>query len=135
MKNCKITPDSSGKYRRETTEFSFRLCPSPHEGVGVFCTHGIRKGTFLRLFPGPETRLATREELARDRELAAFSHYYGIEHAGGCWIPHDFGSMEIGWFLNHSGSPNACRGEDNRYFGCRDISAGEEISIDYSSIE
>ena len=34
---------------KKTTEFSFILKPSKY-GVGVFATHNIAKGTYLRLF-------------------------------------------------------------------------------------
>lgn len=129
-----IPPDTSGTFRNETTEVSFVLRPSPHDGVGVFCTHGIRKGTVLRLFSGPDPRLATHACMAEDPVLAIFSHHYGIDTEEGCYIPHDFGCMEIGWYLNHSASPNACRDRDNRYFAGRDIAAGEEITIDYGTI-
>jgi len=36
-------------YKNKTDEFSFVIKPSKH-GVGVFAAHGIRSGTYLRLF-------------------------------------------------------------------------------------
>jgi len=129
-----IPLDSSGTLKEETTELSFMLCPSPHDGVGVFCTHGIRKGTLLRLFPGPEPRLVITRNTGDDPMLAVFSRHYGTEFPEGLYVPRDFGYMEIGWYLNHSASPNAFRNEEFRYFAGRDIAAGEEITIDYETI-
>jgi hypothetical protein len=39
--------------------------------------------------------------------------------------------MWIGWYLNHSGSPNSDEREEECYYAVRDIAAGEEITIDY----
>jgi hypothetical protein len=48
--------------------------------------------------------------------------------------PDDFGCMPIGWYLNHSKDPNAAH-EDFLYYASRDIRAGEEILIDYETLE
>ena len=129
-----IPPDTSGILRDETTEFSFILLPSLHDGVGVFCTHGIRKGTFLRLFSGPDSRVITEGEMAKYQVLAVFCRHYGIEKGNKCYIPRDFGCMEIGWYLNLSDRPNINRDKENRYFAIRDILAGEEITLDYGTL-
>lgn len=129
-----IPLDTSGIFLNETTEISFVLLPSPHDGVGVFCTHGIREGTYLRLFSGPDPRFIANGNMAKNRVLAVFSHHYGIENENGCYVPHDFGCMEIGWYLNHSASPNTYRTRESGYFASRDIQAGEEITIDYETI-
>jgi SET domain-containing protein len=130
-----IPLDTSLTLRQETTELSFILCPSPYDGVGVFCTHGIQKGTFLRLFPGPEPRYITNKDMTESALLAVFSRHYGIEAKEGGYVPHDFGYMEIGWYLNHSAAPNTYRDSESRYFASRDIVAGEEITIDYDTIQ
>jgi hypothetical protein len=127
-----IPVDPSGRLREETDELSFVLRPSPLDGVGVFCTHGIRKGTRLRLFPGPGPRFIPAAKLAEHAPLAAFCRRYGLEHPEGCYVSPDFGYMEIGWYLNHSGTPNAIRDENSEFFAGRDIQAGEEITINYT---
>ena len=44
--------------------------------------------------------------------------------------------MYVAWFLNHSNTPNARHQDsDNMYYALKDISTGEEITIDYCSIE
>ncbi len=129
-----VPHDSTGRLREETDELSFILRPSPHDGVGVFSTHGIRRGSRLRLFPGPASRFV-RVENERDLSLLAlFSRWFGIEGTKGYYVPHDFGCMEIGWYLNHSPDPNAYHDEAFDYFASRDIQAGEEITVDYHSL-
>jgi hypothetical protein len=66
--------------------------------------------------------------------LAAFSRRFGLEYEEGCWVPPDFGCMEIGWYLNHSDTPNAYHDGSYEYFAGRNIAAGEEITIDYRTL-
>lgn len=129
-----IALDTSGSLKEDTTELSFMLCPSSRDGVGVFCTHGIRKGTQLHLFPGPDPRLVTNQEMRDDPVLAVFCRHYGLEFPEGYYVPRDFSHVEIGWYLNHSASPNTHHDEEFRYFASRDIVAGEEITIDYGAM-
>ena len=134
MSSVNIPLDTSGRLWKETSELSFVLRPSPHDGVGVFCTHGIRKGSRLRLFPGPDLRFVPNEKQATNPLLEVFCDRYGIEDRHGCRTAHDFGCMEIGWYLNHSGTPTAHHDENYDYFASRDIQAGEEITIDYNTL-
>ena len=48
--------------------------------------------------------------------------------------PKDFGCMEIGWYLNHSKTPNAYH-RNYEYYALRDIKTGEEITVDYNTLE
>lgn len=134
MHTRKIPLDTSGELREDTTELSFILCPSPHDGVGVFCIHGIKKGAPLRLFSGPDPRLIPYENMKDNPLLEAFCHRYGIEGNAGCYVSRDFRYMEIGWYLNHSAAPNAWRKGECHFFASRDIAAGEEITIDYQTL-
>jgi len=47
------------------------------------------------------------------------------------YMPANFGAMAVGWYLNHSDSPNAHHDAGYKYFASRDIAAGEEITINY----
>jgi hypothetical protein len=118
----------------ETTEFSFVLKPSRH-GVGVFATHPIGRDTALRLFGdlNPRRRL-TRAEVPD--QLVGFC----ADRGDTLICPPDFGFMPIGWYLNHATDPNAePRGGYSetgyRFFAIRDIDPGEEITINYNSLE
>ena len=117
-----------------TTELSFIIKPSAIEGVGVFTTHGITKGTLLRLFPRANVRLWSHAQLAAQPLLADFCIRYGVEDKKGFYVSRDFGRMEIGWYLNHSPRPNAYHDQNYDYFALRDIAAGEEILIDYRKL-
>ena len=120
---------------RVTDEFSFLLKPSSISGVGVFCTHGIAKGTRLALFPQPRlrwfrTRFFSNNEIERDPRLKRYCDVYGVARSRGTHVARNFCWMQVGWYLNHSEQPNAHRTR-NRYFASRDIEADEEITIDY----
>ena len=54
--------------------------------------------------------------------------------------PPDFGYMPVGWYLNHSSTPNAMRDLKEsetygRWLAARDISEGEEITINYNDLD
>ena len=112
-----------------TDELSFVLKPSKLSGVGVFCTHGIAKGTRLALFPNLKPRYVSNARLERDPRLRAFCQVYGVDVGGGSVVARSFSHMHVGWYLNHSDEPNAHH-ERFRYFASRDIDANEEITID-----
>jgi hypothetical protein len=117
-----------------TGEFSFILKPSKLSGVGVFCTHGIARGTRLALFPDLKPRYFSNARLERDPRLQAFCRVYGVEVEGGSVVAHSFSHMHVGWYLNHSDEPNAHH-ERFKYFASRDIDANEEITIDYRDLD
>lgn len=125
--------------RHDTDEFSFRLQPAtiPGAGVGVFCTHDIAKGTFLRLFG--------RDELSDDEELTTVASIrpkdavpdmfipYTIHTAEFLICPKDFGHMFVASYLNHSATPNTFFRKYN-WYALRDLQAGEELLIDYNTL-
>ena len=43
--------------------------------------------------------------------------------------------MHVGWYLNHLKESNAFRDNDFKWYAMRGIKAGEEITIDYNSLE
>jgi SET domain-containing protein len=115
----------------KTTEFSFILKPAQH-GIGVFATHDIAQGTPLRLFgdglPEDEARVIAKEE------VPPFLHGHCIREGDTLFCAKDFGKMSVGWYMNHSKSPNAVH-RNYEYYALRDIKEGEEILIDYNSLE
>lgn len=114
---------------RETDELSFVLKPSKIAGVGVFITHPVKQGTYLALFYEDTVRRVPYSEMEKNPQLKAFCLVYGIERREYVCVPHNFTYMELGWFLNHSTTPNAVH--DGKWIAARDIEAGEEITIDY----
>lgn len=111
-------------FKEKTTEYSFMLKPSQIEGVGVFAVHGIAKGTSLYIF---------RDAGAMVRTVPADFKKYCLNLKNGLLAPSDFGQMAVGWYLNHSFTPNAYQ-DQYQYFAARDIEAGEEITINYRTL-
>lgn len=115
-----------------TSEFSFVLKPAEH-GVGVFATEDIAQGTHLRLFGDNET-IDMRSMLRPKNSVPEVFRSYCMEQADGLVCPVDFGQMHVGWYLNHSATPNANPDSDYKWYAARDILAGEEITIDYNTL-
>jgi SET domain-containing protein len=112
------------KIKTTTDEFSFVLNVSPIHGIGVFATHGILKGTKLELFweRGRSLQKVPRTFLK-----------YCIKDGKQYACANNFGRMSVGWYLNHSKTPNAFH-KKYIYFAERNIRAGEEILIDYDTL-
>lgn len=118
--------------RNTTDEYSFVLQPSEH-GVGVFTTHDIASGTFLRLF-GDENEFEHRVRRLPKSEVPEKLHGYCMDRGDTLIAPLDFGEMPVGWYLNHSKGANATH-KDFKWYAGRDIAEGEEILIDYNSLD
>jgi SET domain-containing protein len=118
--------------RDVTDEFSFILKPSSH-GIGVFAVHDIKNGTYLRLF-GNEKLLENKTRTMNKKDVPEIFQDYCIDRGKTLICPEDFGYMPVGWYLNHSKEFNAIHKNYN-WYASRDIVAGEEILIDYNSLE
>ena len=106
----------------KTTEFSFILKASDH-GVGVFVVHGIKAETFLRVF-GDENNPSDVSIVRKKEDVPEFFRQYCVDRGDVMGCHKDFGCMEI---------PSA-HVRDREYYALRDILAGEEITIDYNSL-
>jgi len=116
----------------KTTEFSFILKPAEH-GIGVFAVHDIKAETYLRFF-GSEARITDKSVPRKKEDVPEFFKQYCIDRSETLICPRDFGCMEIGWYLNHSKIPNAYH-RNYDYYALHDIKAGEEITVDYNTLE
>jgi uncharacterized protein len=116
----------------ETTEFSFILKPSTiaGAGVGVFAVEDIKRGTIMSsLFPDG---FVSKER--NSDELPELFKGYSIAKEGDIYAtPRQFNRMEIGWYLNHSLSPNI-KHDGKVYSAIRDIGVGEELFINYNDL-
>ena len=68
------------------------------------------------------------------KDVPKFFRKYCVDMGDELICPKDFGRMEIGWYLNHSKTPNAHHRNCNYYALC-DIKSSEEITIDYNTLE
>jgi len=112
----------------------FRLLPSPVHGTGVFADCDIPRGSHLDLFPSGE-RFVRNEDLPPGQQQTY--DWFGVkdEAKGGYWVPPDMGNKDKGWYLNHSGHPNAAsKTPGGQLYAARDIKREEEILIDYASL-
>lgn len=121
-----------------SSEFSFILKPSLIAGIGVFALHDIPKGAVV-LHTKFKIRLLKTKDIPA--ELLSYCVYLNDEE---CLGPEQFDHMEIGWYINHSDTPNIIRktveytDEEVNSFKARpftaiqDIKAGDEITIDYN---
>lgn len=118
-------------YATATGETSFMLRPCAY-GVGVFAVHAIAKGAHLRLCSDDREEISRK--VPRDSVAEPFLKYCLDQGDGTVIRPDDFGRMHLVWFLNHAETPNAAH-RNYVYYALRDIEAGEEILIDYATVE
>jgi uncharacterized protein len=120
--------------RHRTDEFSFMLRVSTISGagIGVFALHEIAQGVWLDVFPrGYQSRKFKAEELPE-----ALRSYCTAKPNDIYAAPRQFNRMSIGWYLNHSATPNVVWDDDlNGYVTARAIAADEELFIDYNLFE
>lgn len=111
----------------EWTEFSAALKTSPGKGIGIYATHDIPKGT--KVFSDHGYRLYKLNDLPVD--LRKYCHFLSEEDGLG---PERFDQMEVDWFINHSLDPNVAEIEENHWVAIKDIHAGEELLMDYNTL-
>lgn len=113
-----------------------RIRPSRHGGVGVFAIRDIPKRT--QLFYGDDDEIVwvdwgTIRRLPKEvRKL--YEDFCIIKNKGriyGC--PANFNRLTVAWYLNSSSKPNVVCDGDFRFFAKRNIRAGEELTVDYST--
>lgn len=114
----------------QTDQFSFVLKPStiPNAGIGVFATHEINSD--VRIITHPHQQFQFKR-LKRDEIPETFRVYCIAEPDDWYRCPLFFNQMEIGWYINHSDTPNTMKKADGLYSSCC-IAAGDEIFIDYN---
>ena len=123
------------------SEFSFMLKPSPLGGVGVFATHDIPAGTHLF---NPDFEIRTLKVKDVPAPLLQYCIYISDDE---CLCPERFDRMEIGWYINHSSTPNIAKKskapnadavkniKERIVHAVQDIKAGDEILIDYNYLD
>lgn len=104
-------------------------------GVGVFAVTQIRKGEKLdTLFDDDKIRWVSKEEYRSIEVSQELKENFSIKFEEGYSMPMDFNRICVGWYLNHSDSPNLHFNDEYDYFAARDINPGEELFIDYEKL-
>ena len=122
-----LTTAASYSVAEEWTEFSAVLKPSAIQGVGVFTTHDIPKGT--KVFSDIKYRWYKLESIPV--ELRKYCHFVKEDEVLG---PERFDRMEAEWFLNHSNDPNVAEIAADFWVAVKDIKTGEELLMDYNQL-
>ena len=116
-----------------------RIRPSKIHGVGVFAIRRIPKGASI--FPNDDAPIVWinkgRIKRLRGEIRRLYNDFCIIKDGGetyGC--PVNFSLMTAAWFLNEpkpGKKPNVGCRKDYTFFALRDIAAGEELTVDYST--
>ena len=114
-------------------EVFVRAAPSGIHGVGIFAVSDIPQGQTVQLWSDEEMRFIPKP--LAPGPLRTMVLTYGVQTADGFWCPKDFNRAEIGWYINHSDTPNMTYASAITLRAMRDIAAGEELTINYVEIE
>ncbi len=117
-----------------------RLRPSSVEGVGVFAIRDIPKGT--NPFQGcrevtggsiPLRELMTQKTISEEVKQLV-KDLYVVENGMVFFPHHSLNDVDIGFFVNHSDTPNleVLKGGEE-FIANRDIEKGEELFADYGT--
>jgi SET domain-containing protein len=114
-----------------------RLRPSPIHGIGVFAIRDIPAGTNIFSDDSSEMEWVDAKDVARTSgEIRRLYHDFCVRQVGKYGGPKGFNNLTVSWYLNEPTPGNApnvvCRG-DFDFFAARDIEAGEELTVDYST--
>lgn len=104
------------------------LKPSPIHGVGVFTTSAIRRKDVVVLFPVRDWIIVPK--LRNDYIGRHFCH----KARRGWYTPRNPHRMVVGWYLNHSESPNVALGAKSDR-ALRYIRSGDELTINYDTLD
>lgn len=109
-----------------------RIGRSRVHGVGVIALRDIPAGTYV--FRGEDERVVwvPRAEVRRlPKAVRDLYVDFGMLWGDQLGVPRNFNRLSVGWYLNHSKSPNVEADDDGRFFALRRIRRGEELTADY----
>jgi SET domain-containing protein len=121
--------------KRQWSKALLYLGASKIDGIGCFPDITIRKGEFVRVFAPEDSRwvpLKKAEASPHNKLIKRF----GIRVARGYWTPINFLRISVGWYMNHSETPNLQSDDgDVTYYALADIRPGEEVTMDYRRMD
>lgn len=114
-----------------------RLMPSQIHGIGVFAIRDIPKGT--NIFKDDMSEMLwvdAQSVIVKSGEIRRLYDDFCVQHKEKYGCPNGFNNLTLAWYINEplaGHEPNViCQG-DYDFFASRDISAGEELTVDYST--
>ncbi|HEV2198653.1 MAG TPA: FRG domain-containing protein [Bryobacteraceae bacterium] len=115
-----------------------RLRPSSIHGVGVFAIRRIGKGTRLFLGDNDEMHWIKPTNFHRlPKEVRKLYEDFAVLSEGRYGCPENFNRLTMSWYLNEpvrGKSPNVeCLKDSYDFAALRDISVGEELTVDYAT--
>ena len=106
------------------------LDKSSIHGIGVFSAQDIKGGDLIwRFVPEIDRIIESSIQDEQDKDFIDTYAYYDKQL--NTWIL----SADNDRFTNHSESPNTFAVDNGDVFACKDISIGEEITINYYKID
>jgi hypothetical protein len=115
-----------------------RLGVSDIHGIGVFAIRPIGAGTNLFANDSVALNWIEADALAgadmSDAERRLY-HDFGINRGGRIGCPLNFNNLTPGWYLNEPPAgepPNVSVDAELNFVACRDIAAGEELTVRYT---
>ena len=116
-----------------------RLGVSPIHGIGVFAQQPIKAGT--NVFANDTREIIWVSSSVLENEavppyLRKFYADFAIRRGDQLGCPPNFNLLTVGWYLNEpepGQQPNVIATRNFDLVASRDIKAGEELSVDYSS--
>jgi SET domain-containing protein len=109
-----------------------RLKASPIHGVGVFAIRHIPEGALV--FPDDDEPMVWVDKKSIERIPKALQKLYkdfSIVRGSKYASPRHFDALTTSWYLNSSTHPNVAADRRYRFHAIRDISPGEELTVDY----
>ena len=121
--------------KRKWSKALLSVGPSKIDGVGCYSDIVIKKGEFVRVFAPDDSRWVPlkRAHASPHKKLIK---KFGIRVSNGYWAPVDFLRISVGWYMNHSETPNLQSDDgDVTYYALEDIRPGVEVTMDYRRMD
>jgi len=103
------------------------------KGVGVFAIKRIPKGTRIFADENEELCWISKSSLPKRGPMRELYDAFAVIEANRYGCPTSFNRLTPAWFLNESKNPNTRSDENYDFHSLRDIVAGEELTVDYST--
>lgn len=104
--------------------------------VGLFALRDINEGTVIMAYTdlGRESLMSYDDFDKLDDITKERMKHFCVQYPDGIWVPDNINNMTLHWHMNHKCDPNVCVDENDNRVAARDIKAGEELFLDFSTI-